>query len=131
MGPLSRLFLPNHTALCVRSFALILHGSSDSTSRPSVIRPPPVYLQQRTCWRPGKCDRRLPESALKEESGTNSQTQSARAGVSVSYPITLDSLCASNGVFGEAWNLETKSVTAEQNHAGHAKPLQTSRTSSS
>jgi hypothetical protein len=36
-----------------------------------------------------------------------------------------------NGVFGGAWNLETESVRAEQNHAGHAKPLQTSRTSSS
>jgi hypothetical protein len=48
--------------------------------------------------------------------------------VSVSYPITLDSLCASNGVFGGAWNLETKPVTAKQNRAGHAMPSQTSRT---
>jgi hypothetical protein len=44
----------------------------------------------------------------------------------------LSTVChASNGVFGGAWNLQTKSVIAEQNHAGHAKPLQTTRTSSS
>src|ERR1700686_996887 len=30
----------------------LLHGSSGSTSRPSVIRPPPVRLQERTCWQP-------------------------------------------------------------------------------
>ena len=40
-------------------------------------------------------------------------------------------LLGSNGVFGGAWNLETKHVIAEQSHAGHAKPLQRSRTSSS
>jgi hypothetical protein len=28
----------------------LLHGSSGSTSRPSVIRPPPVRFQERTCW---------------------------------------------------------------------------------
>src|ERR1700719_4413229 len=28
----------------------LLHGSSGSTSRPSVIRPMPVRLQERTCW---------------------------------------------------------------------------------
>ena len=28
----------------------LLHGSSGSTSRPSVIRPVPVRLQERTCW---------------------------------------------------------------------------------
>jgi len=28
----------------------LLHGSSGSTSRPSVIRPLPVRLQERTCW---------------------------------------------------------------------------------
>lgn len=31
----------------------VLHGSSGSTSRPLVIRPPPVRLQMRTCW-PGE-----------------------------------------------------------------------------
>jgi hypothetical protein len=28
----------------------LLHGSSGSNSRPSVIRPLPVRLQERTCW---------------------------------------------------------------------------------
>src|SRR6267154_4785959 len=37
------------TALCVRSFALILHGSSDSTSRPSVIRPRPERSPRQSC----------------------------------------------------------------------------------
>src|SRR3984893_2774495 len=76
-------------------------------------------------------DRRLQESAPKKNPALTPKPKRTRRHVSVSYPITLDSLCASNGVFGGAWNLETKSVTAEQNHAGHAKPLQTSRTSSS
>src|SRR6267378_1491658 len=57
MGPLRRLFLPNHTALCVRSLLSspketdsLSHGSNGSTSRPSVIRPRREQLQQRTCW---------------------------------------------------------------------------------
>src|SRR3984893_16748634 len=45
--------------------------------------------------------------------------------------ISMRILPGLNGVFGGSWNLETTPVTAEQNHAEHAKPLQTSRTSSS
>jgi len=45
MGPLSRLFLPNHTS--VRAQNILLHLAmvrADSTSRPSVIRPRPRAL---------------------------------------------------------------------------------------
>src|SRR5260370_25752951 len=56
MGPLSRLFLPNHTTLCVKSFLsspektdLLSRGSTGSTSRSSVIRPRRERLQPRTC----------------------------------------------------------------------------------
>src|ERR1700730_2152605 len=70
-------------------------------------------------------DRRLQESAPKKNPALTPKPKRTRRHVSVSYPITLDSRCAWNGVFGGAWNLETESVTAEQNHAGNAKPLQT------
>src|SRR5260370_31413170 len=56
MGPLSRLFLPNHTALSVRSLLSspkntdwLLHGSSGLRRPLSPARPRREHPQQRTC----------------------------------------------------------------------------------
>src|SRR5712692_5175108 len=56
MGPLSRRFLPNHTALCIKSFLSspkktdsVLHGSSGLRRSLSPARPRREHLRQRTC----------------------------------------------------------------------------------
>src|SRR6266851_2505314 len=56
MGTLSRLYLPNHTALSLRSLLSspkkiewLLHGSSGLRRSLSSARPRREHLQQRTC----------------------------------------------------------------------------------
>src|SRR6202163_920009 len=62
----------------------LLHGSSGSTSRPSVIRPLPVHLQERTCWQ-----------ALYQASPPASSAQEKR-GLLAAEPRSLESRGASS-----------------------------------